>query len=106
MGFHPLKARLTGQFLLLDLSTPKGALHSAGHLCPSLSLSLSNSRSTFNRSWACREPAMKPTAGLSRLDPDCARLTLPIPGSAFRPVPTPKWAAIPIESYFTHRDTS
>jgi hypothetical protein len=26
MGFHPLKARLTGQFLLLDLSTPKGAL--------------------------------------------------------------------------------
>jgi len=27
MGFHPLKARLTGQFLLLDLSTPKGALH-------------------------------------------------------------------------------
>jgi hypothetical protein len=29
MGFHPLKARLTGQFLLLDLSTPKGALHQA-----------------------------------------------------------------------------
>jgi hypothetical protein len=28
MGFHPLKARLTGQFLLLDLSTPKGALQS------------------------------------------------------------------------------
>ena len=27
MGFHPLKARLTGQFLLLGLSTPKGALH-------------------------------------------------------------------------------
>jgi hypothetical protein len=29
MGFHPLKARLTGQFLLLDLSTPKGALQAA-----------------------------------------------------------------------------
>jgi hypothetical protein len=33
MGFHPLKARLTGQFLLLDLSTPKGALHGAGNIC-------------------------------------------------------------------------
>jgi len=31
MGFHPLKARLTGQFLLLDLSTPKGALHVAAN---------------------------------------------------------------------------
>jgi hypothetical protein len=26
MGLHPLKAQLTGQLLLLDLSTPKGAL--------------------------------------------------------------------------------
>ena len=31
---------------------------------PSARLSLSNSRSTFNGPGACREPAMKPTAGL------------------------------------------
>ena len=34
------------------------ALNPAAHFCPSLSLSLSNSRSTFNRSRARREPAI------------------------------------------------
>jgi hypothetical protein len=27
MGFHPLKARLAGQFIAVDLSGPRGPLH-------------------------------------------------------------------------------
>ena len=60
----------------------------------SLPLSLSNSRSTFNGPGACREPAMKPTAGLSRLDTNSAGLTLPIPSTTFRALPTSKRSAI------------
>src|SRR6476661_4981909 len=72
----------------------------------SLPLSLSNSRSTFNGPKACREPAMKPTAGLSRLDTNSAGLTLPIPSTTFRALPTSKRSAIAIKSYFAHRETS
>jgi hypothetical protein len=73
---------------------------------PSSPLSLSNSRATFNRSRACRKPTMKPTAGLSGLDPNGARLALTIPGSAFRPVASSKRRTISIEPYFAHRETS
>jgi len=58
--------------------------------CPSSPLSLSNSRSTFNGPGACREPAMKPTAGLSRLDPNSTGPTLPIPSTTFRALATSK----------------
>jgi hypothetical protein len=49
---------------------------------------------------------MKPTAGLSRLDTNSAGLTLPIPSTTFRALPTSKRSAIAIESYFAHRKTS
>jgi hypothetical protein len=49
---------------------------------------------------------MKPTAGLSRLDPNCARLTLPIPSTTFRALPTSKRRTISIEPYLAHRETS
>jgi hypothetical protein len=49
---------------------------------------------------------MKPAAGLSGLDPNSARLTLPIPSTTFRALPTPKRRAISIEPYLAHRETS
>ena len=73
---------------------------------PSSPLSLSNSRSTFNGPGACREPAMKAAARLSRLDTNSAGLTLPIPSTTFRALPTSKRRTITIEPYFAHRETS
>jgi hypothetical protein len=68
-----------------------------GAFCPSLSLGLSNSRSTFNRPGACRKSAMKSTAGLVRFDLKSARLSLTIPGSASRPLASSKWRTIAVE---------
>jgi hypothetical protein len=78
----------------------------AGYFCPSLPLSLSNSRSTFNGPRSRGQPAMKPTASLSGLGPNSARLTLTIPGSASRPLASSKWRTIAVEPYFAHRETS
>jgi hypothetical protein len=83
-----------------------GLLASSGHFCPSSPLSLSNSRATFNGPGPCREPAMKPTAGLSGLDTNSAGLTFPIPSTTFRALPTSKRLTISIEPYLAHRETS
>jgi hypothetical protein len=48
-----------------------------------------------------RKPTMKPTAVLCGLDPNCARLALTIPGSAFRPLAARRSGApFPIEQLF------